>query len=143
MKLVRYQGADGGLYGLLEGDQIIPLPDGPFVQSIRRGTPFPTAQAELLVPCCPTKIICVGLNYRDHIEECGLALPDAPVLFMKPLTTLTAHGDDIAYPELSTRVDFEAALSIGIGNQAPSVSPALAGQSSLGLTCPNAVTARD
>ncbi len=66
----------------------------------------------------PQKIVCIGLNYRDHAEEQGVALPEKPLLFAKWPNTLIASGEAIRIPPISTRVDYEAELGVVIGRQA-------------------------
>ncbi len=85
----------------------------------------------------------MGLNYRDHAEELGFPIPDEPVIFLKPATTLIGPGDAIQYPPTSSRVDFEAELGIVIKERAKNITPGLARDYILGFTCANDVTARD
>lgn len=91
----------------------------------------------------PSKIICVGLNYKDHAKELNMPLPDEPILFMKPVTALIGPEEDIIYPEMSERVDYEAELAIVIGKKAKDVSKEDALEYIGGFTCLNDVTARD
>ncbi len=99
--------------------------------------------ARLLPPCSPTKIVCVGRNYSEHAKELGNAVPTEPLIFLKPTTSLIAHGDAIVYPTLSQRVDFEGELGIVIGKRARHVKAAGAWDFIRGFTCVNDVTARD
>ena len=99
--------------------------------------------ARLLPPCSPTKIVCVGRNYSEHAKELGNAVPTEPLIFLKPTTSLIAHGDAIVYPTLSQRVDFEGELGIVIGKRARHVKAADAWDYIRGFTCVNDVTARD
>ena len=99
--------------------------------------------ARLLPPCSPTKIVCVGRNYSEHAKELGNAVPTEPLIFLKPTTSLIAHGDSIVYPALSQRVDFEGELGIVIGKRARHVKAADAWDYIRGFTCVNDVTARD
>jgi 2-keto-4-pentenoate hydratase/2-oxohepta-3-ene-1,7-dioic acid hydratase in catechol pathway len=98
---------------------------------------------KLLPPVQPTKIIAVGLNYRDHVQEMGHELPKAPVLFMKPSTAVIGPFDVIRYPSQSTRVDYEAELAVVMGKTCKGVKAAQARDYILGYTCFNDVTARD
>jgi 2-keto-4-pentenoate hydratase/2-oxohepta-3-ene-1,7-dioic acid hydratase in catechol pathway len=81
----------------------------------------------------PTKIVCVGLNYKKHAAEMGHTLPVEPVLFMKPVSAIIYDGDLIKYPAMSQQVDYEAELAIVMGE----------GNTIAGFTCANDVTARD
>jgi 2-keto-4-pentenoate hydratase/2-oxohepta-3-ene-1,7-dioic acid hydratase in catechol pathway len=96
-----------------------------------------------LPPVQPTKIIAVGLNYRDHITEMGHEFPTEPVLFMKPSTAVIGPFAEIRYPTQSSRVDYEAELAVVIGKTCRGVRAAQAKDFILGYTCFNDVTARD
>jgi 2-keto-4-pentenoate hydratase/2-oxohepta-3-ene-1,7-dioic acid hydratase in catechol pathway len=91
----------------------------------------------------PGKIVCVGLNYRDHAEEGGLDLPKAPLLFAKWPNTLIGDGEPIVVPPEATEVDYEAELGVVIGSTARRVSEAAALDHVEGYICVNDVTARD
>ncbi|HEV8215879.1 MAG TPA: fumarylacetoacetate hydrolase family protein [Gemmatimonadaceae bacterium] len=91
----------------------------------------------------PGKIVCVGLNYRDHAEESGLAVPKVPVIFSKFSTCVIAPGEPVVIPTTSERVDYEAELAIVIGRRAKHVSAERAYEYVLGYTAFNDVTARD
>jgi len=103
----------------------------------------PLTIKRLLAPTLPSKIIAVGLNYRDHAEELGLELPKEPILFMKPATGVIGPLDEIVYPAQSTRVDYEAELAVVISKDCKDVKASNAGDVILGYTCMNDVTARD
>jgi len=96
-----------------------------------------------LAPVRPTKIVCVGLNYRDHALEIGKALPADPLLFIKPSTAVLDPGASIKLPPGVGRVDYEGELAVVIGRRAHRVPAARAWDYILGLTCVNDVTARD
>ncbi len=91
----------------------------------------------------PGKIICVGLNYRDHAEEQGTDLPTAPLLFAKWNNTLIGPGDPIAIPPLVTKCDYEAELGVVIGERVGRVSTENALEAVAGYVCVNDVSARD
>ena len=97
----------------------------------------------VLAPVRPSKIICVGLNYRDHAAEMKKALPSDPMLFFKPPTALLDPGAPIRLPPGVGRVDHEAELAFVIGRRAHRVSRARAWDYVFGITCFNDVTARD
>jgi 2-keto-4-pentenoate hydratase/2-oxohepta-3-ene-1,7-dioic acid hydratase in catechol pathway len=115
------------------------------------GDPFvglrPTGEtlsvAKLLAPIAPPNILCIGLNYRRHAEESGMALPERPLLFLKPTTTLAHPGDAIIHPGVTTELDYECELAVVIGRQAKNVSEDDALDHVLGYTCANDVSARD
>lgn len=97
----------------------------------------------ILPPVEPSKIIGIGLNYRDHAAEMKKALPVEPLVFMKPSTAVIGPGDPIRIPPGVGRVDYEAEVGIVIGKRAHRVSRARAWDVVLGLTCVNDVTARE
>ncbi len=122
-------------YGVLEGDIIHELPD-------RRAT-YALADVRLLPACSPSKIVCVGRNYREHAAETGSEVPIEPLIFLKPPSALIAHGDQIVYPPISQRVDHEGELGVVIGRRARNVKREEADNYVLGYTCVDDVTARD
>jgi 2-keto-4-pentenoate hydratase/2-oxohepta-3-ene-1,7-dioic acid hydratase in catechol pathway len=91
----------------------------------------------------PGKIVCVGLNYRDHAEEQGVALPDEPLLFAKWPNTLIGPGEPIVIPPLVTKCDYEAELGVVLGARVKRVSKENALEAVRGYLCANDVTARD
>ena len=99
--------------------------------------------ARVLPPVMPSKIVAVGLNYRDHAKEMGKKLPDEPLIFLKPSTAVIGPLDAIVLPAAAGRVDHEAELGIVIGKTAYQVPADCAQEYVLGLTCVNDVTDRD
>ena len=98
---------------------------------------------QLLPPTIPSKIICVGLNYNDHAKELKMALPDHPIIFLKPPSSIIGDGDNIVYPRNSQVLDYEAELAIVISKRCKNVLAKKAKDVILGFTCFNDVTARD
>jgi 2-keto-4-pentenoate hydratase/2-oxohepta-3-ene-1,7-dioic acid hydratase in catechol pathway len=91
----------------------------------------------------PQKIICVGLNYSDHAEEQGVALPERPILFAKWPNTLIGSGEPIVVPAISQQVDYEAELGVVIGRRVKGASAENALEAVAGYVCVNDVSARD
>jgi 2,4-diketo-3-deoxy-L-fuconate hydrolase len=91
----------------------------------------------------PGKIVCVGLNYRDHAEEQGAELPAAPLLFANFTTALIGPGEPIVIPPLVTKCDYEAELGVVIGSRVRNVSRENALEAVAGYICANDVSARD
>jgi 2-keto-4-pentenoate hydratase/2-oxohepta-3-ene-1,7-dioic acid hydratase in catechol pathway len=91
----------------------------------------------------PQKIICVGLNYRDHAEEQGVTPPERPILFAKWPNTLIGPGEPIVLPAISEQVDYEAELGVVIGSRVRNVSVENALDAVGGYICVNDVSARD
>ncbi len=143
MRCLRYFYQDQSHYGVLEGDQVQPLAAPPFTGGRPVGKPLPLAAVQLLAPCEPSKIIALGLNYRDHAAEMRMALPEEPLIFMKPSTSVIGPGAPILLPAQSRRVDYEAELAVVIGRLARKVPVADAHHYIWGYTCLNDVTARD
>ena len=85
--------------------------------------PMPMSAANLLPPVTPSKIICVGRNYRDHAKELGNEVPAEPLLFFKPPSSLLKPGGTVRLPAASTRVDFEGELALVIGKRAHKLKP--------------------
>ncbi|HFB83462.1 MAG TPA: FAA hydrolase family protein [Thermodesulfatator sp.] len=143
MKIIRflYQGQIS--YGILEDQKIEPLKTSPYEGFNPTGDSLSLNEVQLLPPSIPSKIIALGLNYRDHAAELGMPLPKEPLIFLKPSTAAIGPGQAIVYPSMSQRVDYEAELAIVIGRQAKGVSPDKALDFVLGYTCFNDVTARD
>jgi len=106
--------------------------------------PLALSEAELLPPVTPSKIICVGRNYRDHAKELGNEVPAEPLLFFKPPSSLLAHNGTVVMPPESERVDFEGELAIVIGKRATKLTVDADWRSYVrGYTIANDVTARD
>jgi 2-keto-4-pentenoate hydratase/2-oxohepta-3-ene-1,7-dioic acid hydratase in catechol pathway len=101
------------------------------------------AGVRVLAPVQPSKIVCVGLNYKDHAGEVGKALPPEPLLFLKPPSSVIGPGDPIRLPPGAGRIEHEAELGLVIGKRAHRVKAADAWDHILGLTCVNDVTARE
>src|SRR5438876_8967123 len=105
---------------------------------------FSANQVRLLPPIPdPRKIICIGLNYRDHAAESGAPIPKEPVLFSKYATALIGHGDAIVIPPVSQEVDYEAELVIVVGREGRNISADSAMSHVAGYTIGHDVSARD
>ena len=143
MKLVRFVYRGTPRYGRLQEDQIELISGDPFDPGEPSGVSMNTERVERLSPVDPSKIIAVGLNYRDHASELRMDLPDEPVLFLKPPSAVIGPFESIIYPSASKQVDFEAELAVVVGKTASHIAVAEAKQYILGYTCANDVTARD
>lgn len=130
--------------GLVEEGMVHAL-EGSLFDSPKRGMAVGSVDQieRWLPPTDPTKVVAVGLNYRDHAEEVKLPIPEEPLIFLKPSTTVVGHCDDVLYPDMSRRVDYEAELAVVIGRRCSAVAPGEALDYVLGYTCANDVTARD
>src|SRR6266478_372378 len=156
MKYCRFQQEDGAQYGLVESvagrEQItrllVTLPeevDGDMEDlRTKRMEHIVLAEAALLPPVRPSKIVCVGRNYREHAEELGHEVPKEPLLFLKATSALLAPGGTVRRPKISERVDHEGELGVVISKTCyqPAADEDIR-QYILGYTCVNDVTARD
>jgi len=142
MKIARFFADSMVRYGIVEGDDIIELVDGD-IPSEEDAVVYLLPEVTLLAPTAPSKVVCVGLNYTDHAKEVGMELPGAPMLFLKPSTSVIGPDENIVYPAMSERVDYEGELAVVISQEARHVSPDEAEDYILGYTCLNDVTARD
>jgi 2-keto-4-pentenoate hydratase/2-oxohepta-3-ene-1,7-dioic acid hydratase in catechol pathway len=100
-------------------------------------------EIKYLPPCMPSKIIALGLNYFDHAEEFKLKIPEEPLIFLKPSTAVIGHKENIIYPKMTERLDYEAELGVIIKNKVKNIKPKEVYENILGYTCFNDVTARD
>ncbi|MDI6605391.1 MAG: fumarylacetoacetate hydrolase family protein [Thermoanaerobacteraceae bacterium] len=123
-------------YGVISGNDIIVM-DGVSFKV------YSLDDVKLLPPTIPTKAVCVGLNYGDHIEEMRDKRPEEPTLFMKPATAVIGPDDYIIKPEMSQRMDYEGELAVVIKDITKNVSESDALNHVLGYTIGNDVTARD
>jgi 2-keto-4-pentenoate hydratase/2-oxohepta-3-ene-1,7-dioic acid hydratase in catechol pathway len=143
MRLVRFLARTKPAWGVVNGDELLEL-DGDFFtpfKTLKAGHVF--SQVKLLPPCNPSKVVAVGLNYRDHAHELGFEIPEEPVIFLKPATTIIGPGESVICPRTSSRVDYEAELGVVVKDRSRDISPEEAPDHILGYTCANDVTARD
>ncbi len=117
--------------------------DHPFGTPEFTGREWPLGQTRLLAPILPSKVVAVGRNYADHAAELGNAVPDQPLIFLKPSTSVIGPGAPIMIPPSSQRVEFEGELAVVIGRPCRDVKAANAQSVILGYTVANDVTARD
>lgn len=125
-----------------EGDRVVLLDAPPWEPHHRRGE-VSAGDASPLAPVLPSKIVCIGSNYRAHAEEMGKPVPAEPLLFLKPPSALLDPGAAIVLPPASSRVDYEGELGVVIGRRLKDVRPEDAAAGIFGFTCVNDVTARD
>jgi 2-keto-4-pentenoate hydratase/2-oxohepta-3-ene-1,7-dioic acid hydratase in catechol pathway len=143
MKIVRFFADEDVRYGMVEEDMIVDMGDNESLEDDFERIRYPLSEVMLLAPSTPSKVVAVGLNYLDHSEEVGMEMPEFPMLFIKPSTSIIGPDEEIVLPEISTRVDYEGELAIVIGREAKKVSVGDAKDYIFGYTCLNDVTARD
>ncbi|AZM48964.1 2-hydroxyhepta-2,4-diene-1,7-dioate isomerase [Streptomyces sp. WAC 06738] len=115
----------------------------PFAEFERSGRKLPLDKVRLLPPVLPNKVVAIGRNYAEHAAELGNEVPEVPVTFFKPSTSVIGPGDPIAYPSFSEDLQHEAELAVVIGRLCRDVPLERAQDVILGYTCANDVTARD
>jgi 2-keto-4-pentenoate hydratase/2-oxohepta-3-ene-1,7-dioic acid hydratase in catechol pathway len=138
-------------FGVVEGEpgrpetMVIAELDGhPFTPAPQTtGRAWPLDEVRLLAPVLPSKIAAIGRNYAEHARELGNEVPDVPITFLKPSTSVIGPNETIAYPEISKDVHHEAELAVVIGRLCRQVPIDRAKDVILGYTCANDVTARD
>jgi len=148
MKIIKYTADGKEKTGLMEEIGITEL-SCPVIEAInssniekfKKDRIYNVEDVKINSPVSPSKVVCVGLNYKDHAKELKMELPDEPVIFLKPPTAVIGHLDSIIYPNCSNQVDYEAELGIVISKEARNVSDA--GEFIGGYTIFNDVTARD
>ncbi len=147
MKILRFSRGGAVKHGILEtGGRVREITGSIYEPFTLNGNTYNLEEVILLAPCEPSKVVCVGLNYRAHIAEfrkSETGFPDEPVLFLKPSTAVVGPGADIVYPKMSSQVDYEAELAVVVGKKARNLSPDQVPGIVLGYTCANDVTARD
>ena len=148
MKIVSFLHEGRARYGVSRDGEVRGFSGGETLDAVLGATPTgPTlSMNELqLLPVVPRpgKIICIGLNYRDHAIEGGNPIPDYPAVFMRGTTSLVAHGAPILRPPVSEKLDYEAELAVVIGRAATRVAAARALDHVAGYACFNDGSVRD
>ncbi len=131
------------MYGLLKEDVLFPVKGSVFRNYKIEDSPIPISEVTILPPVQPTKIVCVGRNYREHAEELGNEIPAEPLIFLKPPSAVIGHNQPIVWPEMSQRIDYEGELAVVIKKKARNIKGDDWPDFVLGYTCFNDVTARD
>lgn len=148
MKYVRLLRGDSPVWGVLEGETVRTLSKPPYEELAYDGESLPLKDCKLLAPCEPTKLVCIGRNYYDHIAELrsmidGSGTPEQPTLFLKGVNCLNHPEGEVHAPEFVTRLDYEGELGVVIKKRAKNVKEEDFADYVLGYTCLNDVTARD
>jgi 2-keto-4-pentenoate hydratase/2-oxohepta-3-ene-1,7-dioic acid hydratase in catechol pathway len=144
MKLMRLHSAGEMRWVISDTDGIYWLEGDPFGTWTRGIEVASLAGVRFLAPCQPTKIIAIGLNYVSHAEEVDAVVPKEPFFFLKPPSSIVAHGGKVIHPaNLSQRVDYEGELAVVMGKSGRDIATREASEYVLGYTCANDVTARD
>ena len=144
MRFVRYQTEEKSpRYGWLLNDKIGDIEGDLFGEFRRLDATTPFAEAKLLAPSQPSKILCVGRNYAAHAKEHNAEVPELPLIFHKPPSALLSPNDAIVLPHQSQQVEHEAELVVVIGKRGRNIIAEEAKEHILGYSIGNDVTARD
>ncbi len=130
-------------YAVIDGEAVAPITAHPFAPLEPTGTIYPLGDVRLLAPLIPSKIIAVARNYVAHAQELGNTVPDEPMVFLKPNTSVIGPNSPIVLPWQSEDVEHEAELAVVIGRLCKDVPAELVDEVIFGYTCANDVSARD
>ncbi|GAX34629.1 fumarylacetoacetate hydrolase family protein [Nodularia sp. NIES-3585] len=144
-RYVRVQNLEGKIYyGLLQLSLNVQVLDAPpWLEGQPTDLILEPENYQILTPCAPSKVVAVGKNYADHAQEMGTSVPNEPLIFLKPPTSITATETEIMYPPQSQRVDYEGELALVIGDRTCDCTIEAAQTKIWGYTIANDVTARD
>jgi 2-keto-4-pentenoate hydratase/2-oxohepta-3-ene-1,7-dioic acid hydratase in catechol pathway len=144
MRVARFSMNGEPRFGIVDGPELVVLKGHPLVNGYETtGERVPLKEVKLLAPTIPSKIVCIGKNYADHVAEMGRDINPEPTIFFKPSSAIIGPGDSIILPKQSNRVELEAELTIVIGQITKNVSEEKALEHVWGFTIANDVTARD
>jgi 2-keto-4-pentenoate hydratase/2-oxohepta-3-ene-1,7-dioic acid hydratase in catechol pathway len=143
MKIVRIKAGDDIAYGVADAEGVLVYRGSPFVAWEPTETVVPWDTAQLLAPVLPSKVIAVGRNYEDHAAERGGQVPDEPLIFLKPATSVIGPDANVVHPSISNDVQHEAELAAVVSRVARNVKAEDASAYIFGYTAANDVTARD
>lgn len=143
MKIVRIKSGDDIAYGIADAEGVLVYNGSPFVAWEPTEIVVPWSSVSLLAPVIPTKVLCVGKNYEDHASEMDGVVPDEPLIFMKPATSVIGTNANVIHPRISHEVHHEAELAVVISRPARNIKAEDASQYIFGYTAANDVTARD
>ena len=138
MRIIRVEHGGTSYYGILEDGLVFRLHQQPGHME-----PIPLSEAKVLPLVTPSKVVCVGLNYKAHAEELGYPLPNMPSFFLKPPSSIIGNGEPIVLPSGMGRIEHEAELAMVVGKVCRNLTPEEAEESLFGFTCANDVTARE
>ncbi|RKS82203.1 2-keto-4-pentenoate hydratase/2-oxohepta-3-ene-1,7-dioic acid hydratase in catechol pathway [Haloarcula quadrata] len=147
MKRVRFRDTGGNVRGgrwtVEDGEPVVTAAAGPYGRIAFGDESYDPDEVDILPPCEPTKVVCIGRNYADHAEEMDSELPDRPMLFLKAPNAVASHGKHLTMPSGKERIDYEAELGVVIGEQCRNVSESGAMDVVAGYTCVNDISNRD
>lgn len=149
MKFLRFKYEDTIKNGYYNGEKVIELDDNILnytnssIDTLNNNKSYYLNDIKIIEPTNPSKIVCVGLNYKDHCKELNMDLPKVPRIFLKPPSSIIAHKENIIYPKMSNEIDYEGELAIVIGKKSKEIDINEAKDYIFGYTIINDITARD
>jgi 2-keto-4-pentenoate hydratase/2-oxohepta-3-ene-1,7-dioic acid hydratase in catechol pathway len=144
MRIIRFRHkGNSSRFGWILEDKVGPINGDIYSEYQREEADVPLSEVDLLAPVTPSKIVCVGRNYAAHAAEHGAEVPESPLIFLKPPSSVIAPGDPILLPPQSNQVEHEAELGVVIGKKARWLQPEECVDHIFGYTLVNDVTARD
>ena len=143
MRIGRVESGGQPVWAIIEGETVYRLNGSPFENPSRGDQIGSLGSTRLLAPCEPSKVLCIGLNYRAHAAESGQEVPKEPLMFWKPATTVIGPGDDVVWAPGSQKIDYEAELAVVFKKRAKNVAAGAYKEYILGYTCANDISARD
>lgn len=144
MKIFRFKHEMKSRYGVLKEENLFPLKGSIFKNFTLEAEGIPISEVSLLPPVKPTKIVAVGVNYKNHAMERGRSIPEEPLVFLKPSSAVIGPNDIIIYPKMAKRVDYEGELALIIKKRAHLIRDNENVEDYiLGYSCFNDITARD
>ena len=147
MRRVRFRDSAGNVRGgrwtTKDGETVVTAASGPYGRIAFGDETFDPDEVEILAPCEPTKLVCVGRNYADHAAERDSEIPERPLLFLKPPNAVADPGSAVELPAGKARVDHEAEIAFVMSDQARNVDAADAMEYVAGFTCLDDVSNRD
>ena len=143
MRVARFSQGSEPRYGIVDGPELVVLAKHPLISLETTGERVAIKEVKLLAPTLPSKIVCIGMNYAAHAAEIKQDLPEEPLMFFKPNSTVVGPGDAVVLPRQSSKVEIEIELAIVIGKLTKDITREQAAEHIWGFTIANDVTARD
>jgi 2-keto-4-pentenoate hydratase/2-oxohepta-3-ene-1,7-dioic acid hydratase in catechol pathway len=147
MKRVRFRDSAGNVRGgrwtIQDGEPVVTAAAGPYGRIAFGDESYAPKEVDVLPPCEPTKVVCIGRNFADHAAEHDADVPDRPMLFLKPPNTVASHDDTVTLLPDVDQLEFEAELGVVIGESCKNVSQSGAMDVVAGFTCVNDISNRD
>ncbi|MEY5024339.1 MAG: hypothetical protein RL569_1252, partial [Actinomycetota bacterium] len=134
MKIARFNLNGEIRFGSINQDQVSLFTGNPLDSMEHSGEVVNLDQVQLLAPVAPSKVICIGMNYAAHAAEISQDVPDEPLMFFKPISSIIGPGENIVLPHQSDQVELEVELAIVIGKEAKNVSKSAVKEHIFGYT---------